>query len=75
MNATPEQSMQDVPYRPVRLADVKTVMERRADGSILLRASAPLGGYPRTVTERLLHWAEVAPDRVFLAQRDASGEW
>lgn len=75
MNATPEQSMQDVPYRPVRLADVKTVMERRADGSILLRASAPLDGYPHTVTERLLHWAQVAPDRVFLAQRDASGEW
>ena len=75
MNANPEQPMQDAPYRPVKLADVKTVMERRADGSILLKSSAPLDEYPRTVTERLLHWAEVAPERVFLAQRDASGDW
>lgn len=75
MNLNPLQSLANAPYRPVKLADVKTVMERRADGSILLRASAPLEAYPRTVTERLLHWAQIAPDRVFLAQRDASGEW
>src|SRR5436305_14841885 len=27
------------------------------------------------MTERLDHWAEHAPDRVFLAQRDSGGAW
>ena len=31
--------------------------------------------YHATLTEPLEHWAKAAPDRIFLAQRDAEGRW
>jgi feruloyl-CoA synthase len=42
-----------------------------------VRASSPhqLGPYPDRLTERLLQWADHAPDRTFLASRDAAGAW
>jgi feruloyl-CoA synthase len=61
--------------RSVRLAAQSVVAERRADGAILLRSPDPLPAYPRKLTERLDHWAERAPERVFLAQRGADGAW
>jgi len=61
--------------RAVRLRNSKASMERRADGTILIRADEPLGEYPRVLTERLIHWARVAPDRALAAKRGANGEW
>jgi len=63
------------PLRPVRLGAADVAVERRGDGAILMRSPHPLPAYPRTLTERLAHWATAAPDRVFLAQRNASGAW
>ncbi len=63
------------PPRPVRLAAAEVVVERRSDGAILMRSPHPLPPYPQNLTQRLVHWAELAPDRVFLAQRDGVGEW
>lgn len=63
------------PLRPVRLGPADVVVERRDDGAILLRSPHPLPEYPKNLTQRLVHWAAAAPDRVFLAQRDASGGW
>jgi len=60
---------------PLRLARQRVQTERRPDGAILLRESAPLGAYPRHLLEPLRHWAERAPDRVLLAQRQPSGNW
>ncbi len=51
------------------------LIERRSDGAILMRSPHPLPAHPQKLTERLVHWAEAAPDRVFLAQRDAGGGW
>jgi feruloyl-CoA synthase len=48
------------------------VLERRGDGSMLLRSPQKLGGYARCVTEWLVQWSDRAPDRVFLAERAAS---
>jgi feruloyl-CoA synthase len=63
-------------YRPVALrADHRTQMSRLADGSLLFTATEPLGGYPRELTEKLVYWADQAPERVFAAQRDARGRW
>jgi feruloyl-CoA synthase len=45
------------------------------DGSLVVRPLQPLGPYPDKLTERLDHWKEHAPDRVFLAERNASGQW
>jgi feruloyl-CoA synthase len=47
--------------------------EPSPDGTLRVRNATPLGAYPGRVTERLRHWAEVAPDRVFLASRDGEG--
>jgi feruloyl-CoA synthase len=64
-----------LPARPVRLGHPKVVVERRPDGTIYVRPQGELAPWPRKLTERLLHWVEHAPDRIFLAQRDAAGQW
>ena len=40
-----------------------------------LRSPHALSAFPVKLTERLEYWAECAPDRVFLAQRDVRGGW
>lgn len=52
-----------------------TVMERRADGALILRARSELGAYPSSIGTYLEHWAKSAPDRPFLVQRDRHGTW
>jgi len=63
------------PLRPVKLGPAECVLERRPDGTIVMRTPQPLGAYPRKLTDRLEHWAKAAPDRVFLAQRTPDGAW
>lgn len=50
-------------------------LEKRDDGSMLLRSPAKLGSYRRCLGEDLEHWAREAPDRQFLLERNASGAW
>jgi feruloyl-CoA synthase len=57
----------------VRLGDLTAAIERREDGTIVMRCARPLGAYPRSLTDRLVHWAGVAPDRTLLAWRDGDG--
>jgi feruloyl-CoA synthase len=61
--------------RPVRLGPQDVIAEHRPDGTIHLRSPQPLGAYPNKLTERLEYWAKVAPARIFMAQRDATGSW
>ena len=61
--------------RSVRLARQSVVAQRRPDGAVCLRSPDPLPEYPRKLTERFDHWAERAPERVFLAQRGPDGAW
>jgi len=63
------------PLRAVRLGPREFTLEHRPDGAIIVRSPHPLPRYPDKLTERLQHWAEAAPDRAFMAQRDASGGW
>jgi feruloyl-CoA synthase len=42
---------------------------------MLLRSPHALTPYPKRLTERLVHWAREAPERPFIAQRDAAGGW
>jgi feruloyl-CoA synthase len=54
----------------------EVIVERRPDGAMLARSPHPLGSYPRAATDWLDHWAKVAPERVFLAERErAGGSW
>ena len=61
--------------REVALGTADVELERRADGGLLLRSPHALSAYPVRLTERLTHWARVAPQRCFVAQRDAAGGW
>jgi feruloyl-CoA synthase len=63
------------PLRPVRLGPADVTLDRRPDGTLHLRSPHALGIYPEKLTLRLEHWAETAPDRIFLAQRTAAGPW
>jgi len=51
-------------------------IETRPDGSRILRSGIPLPEtYARCVGEWLERWARAAPERLFLAERNAAGEW
>src|SRR5882672_12362035 len=63
------------PVRPVRLGPRDVVVDRRPDGTIHLTSPHALPPYPAKLTERLDYWAATAPERIFLAQRDAGGGW
>jgi feruloyl-CoA synthase len=77
MSSAPATSLSQTrpPLRPVKLGPADVLVERRSDGAILMRSPHPLPLFPKKLTERLVHWANAAPARVFLAQRDAAGAW
>jgi feruloyl-CoA synthase len=61
--------------RPVSIATLDTAVRRGPDGAVYLQSRHGLGSYPPRFTERLVHHAAHAPDRIFLAQRTLSGRW
>jgi len=61
--------------RPVHVASLGAIVDRRANGVIYVRSPRPLGEYPGRVTDRLEYWAGRAPERVFLAQRGTNRKW
>jgi len=63
------------PLRPVRLGLWDPTVERRDDGSSIIGTATPLGAYPAKLSEPLQHWARTRPDHIFLAERDAAGNW
>src|SRR5215211_7170004 len=63
------------PMRPVRIGPYDTVVRDGGDGVLYMESPHALGAYAEKITERLEHWASVAPDRTYLAERDASGGW
>jgi feruloyl-CoA synthase len=62
-------------FRHISLGSYATQLERRADGSVLLRSPVELGSHPRVVTDRLWHWADRTPGATFLAKRGEDDEW
>jgi feruloyl-CoA synthase len=63
------------PLRPISFGDPAVDIERRDDGTIYLRPKTPLGDYPARITDRLHHWANTTPDRVFMAEREGGRGW
>src|ERR1041385_9281446 len=53
----------------MRFAPAQVDLEKRADGSLLLRSPQKLGPYARCITEWLVQWSEQTPSRPFLAER------
>jgi feruloyl-CoA synthase len=54
-------------------APPKVNVEKRADGTMVLRSPQKLAPYARCVTEWLVHWSDRAPQRTFLAERKGEG--
>ena len=65
----------ETPVRPVRIGPSDVVIERTPEGVVYARSPHPLGPYPERLTESLDHWAAAAPDRTFMAKREAGGDW
>ena len=64
----------NAPFRPVRLGPRDFRIDRKDDGTIYLSSPHPLPAYPAKLTERLVHWAMVTPETIFMADRVA-GAW
>ena len=67
-------------YRPIEFGVTRARLREGAPGTRYLQAETPLGPYAERMTDRLLHWAQAAPERTFMAQRvrqaDGSlGDW
>jgi feruloyl-CoA synthase len=61
--------------RDVRLGSLDVAVERRPDGTVYLQNKHPLGAYATRITDKLIHWAQVTPERVFMAERGPDGQW
>jgi feruloyl-CoA synthase len=79
MSAKPDMSApatcSDAPLRAISFGDPAVTIERRDDGTIYLRPRVALSEYPLRLTDRLHHWANAEPNRVFMAEREAGGGW
>ncbi|POR47730.1 feruloyl-CoA synthase [Paraburkholderia eburnea] len=67
---------QTVPVRPVHMPLRRTLVERRSDGSLILRPAAP----PPAITQGsfadfLEDWAGVRGDAAAFCERDSNGAW
>ncbi|HEY4324031.1 MAG TPA: feruloyl-CoA synthase [Mucilaginibacter sp.] len=62
-------------FKKINTIDIKIVKESLDDGSMLLYSTIQLETHPYRLTERLKHWAEMTPDKVFIGQKDEDGNW
>ncbi|NIC40773.1 feruloyl-CoA synthase [Aquabacterium sp. A08] len=78
--------MNDTPatFRPLTFGVTRVTLRDGPTGTHYLEADQPLQPYPERLTDRLRQWAEAAPDRTWLAQRQrvtgadgqtALGDW
>ena len=78
MSAKPDMAVSassDAPLRPISFGDPAVIVDRRDDGTIYLRPKIALGEYPLRLTDRLHHWANAEPNRIFMAERAAGSLW
>ena len=59
-------------FVPLNFLPARVNIERRDDGTLVLRSPEPLGAYARCLGEHLERWAQERPDQVYLAQRDGA---
>ena len=61
--------------RPVALWKPVIIQEEQADGTIIIRQKEALGPYPRCLSDKIDHWAQTAPERLWMAERNDDGTW
>ncbi|RZL62561.1 MAG: feruloyl-CoA synthase [Variovorax sp.] len=72
--------MTSVRYRTLAFGITRAVLTEGATGTRYLKAENALQPYVGRMTDRLQHWADVAPDRTFIARRErladgGTGDW
>lgn len=63
------------PYCPMPSPSTDIEVTRRDGGTLILRSRIVLSEVSGTICSYLRHWAQEAPDRVFLAQRTSDNVW
>src|SRR6202167_2523427 len=61
--------------RQVRMRTSGASLERLPGGVLLVRPDETLRPYPKVLTDRLIHWAKVTPEKACIAKRGPDGEW
>jgi len=69
-----------VRYRDMRYGITRVQVQTRDNGVQYAQADVALGEYPKRMTDKLLHWARVAPERTLFARRKrqpdgTTGDW
>ncbi len=67
-------------YRPLNFGVTRARLRSGAGGIAYLSAELPLAPFARRMTDRLLHWAQAAPERTWMARRKrradgSTGDW
>lgn len=70
-----EQADGPAPFKPLKQKPPKITVRREADGTIYVSSDYPLPEMKRSVPHILEERAAEHPDRNFIGERDASGEW
>ncbi|MDZ4376507.1 MAG: feruloyl-CoA synthase [Phenylobacterium sp.] len=68
-----ELNIATAPFRDPRYAPRQLTVEARPGGEFVLSNPTPWSDRFQTTTAPLAHWAEAAPDRVWLAERSGEG--
>jgi feruloyl-CoA synthase len=61
-------------YRDFRYGVTRAVVSKSGENT-LLRSENMLEPYAERLTDRLIHWANTAPGRTWMARRGADGQW
>ncbi len=67
-------------YRAMRYGITSVQVQTRDDGVQYVLADVPLDAYPTRMTDKLLHWSRVTPERTLVARRKrlqdgSTGDW
>ena len=56
-------------YRPLHFGVTRAIMSESLGGVRYLKAEQPLAPCAQRLTDRLVHWAQTAPERTFMAHQ------
>ena len=57
-------------FRPLTFGVTRVVLRSGQEGTQYLTAEQALSDFPARITDRLQHWAQTAPKRIFMAKRE-----
>jgi feruloyl-CoA synthase len=61
--------------RRLRMRTSGASMQPLPNGGFLIKPDEELRPYPKVLTDRVIHWANVSPDKACIAKRRPDGEW